>query len=93
MPQAQRVGDSNDGGGAIVMSPQSFVFIEGQLAAVLGSAVSSHVSCPIPPTHCAAIVTSGSPFVFINGIPLVRSGDSDSCGHTRIGGSALLISN
>lgn len=91
MPQAQRIGDVNDAGGTIIATPQTFVFIDGRLASVIGSGVSSHATCPTPPIHCAAVVISGSAIVFIQGIPAVRSGDSDSCGHTRIGGSPTVF--
>lgn len=91
MPQAQRVGDANNGGGVIASSPQAKVFIGGQLAAVIGSTVSPHLPCPIEPSHCAATVIQGSSKVFIQGMPMVRSGDADSCGHTRIGGSSKVF--
>lgn len=91
MGQAQRVGDVNNAGGPIVSTPQSHVFIGGQLAAVIGAAVGPHGPCPVEPIHCAPNVVSGSFKVFINGMPVVRSGDSDSCGHIRVGGSPTVF--
>lgn len=87
MTMAVRVGDANDGGGIIVMSPQTTVFINGLLASVIGSAVAPHAPCPTDPKHCAAVVASGSTTVFIQGMPVTKVGDVDTCNHTRVMGS------
>jgi len=88
---AVRMGDTNDGGGAIITTLQSTVLINGQLASVVGSAITPHVSCPIPPTHCVATVVTGSSTVFISGIPAVRVNDNDSCSHKRVTGSSNVF--
>lgn len=91
MPACVRIGDVNDAGGAIVMTPQSTVFVNGILASVIGANVAPHPPCPIPPIHCASIVTSGSSTVFISGIPATRIGDSENCGHKRASGSPTVF--
>lgn len=78
---AQRLGDANDGGGAISSVPQSTVFVNNQQASIDGSAVDGHG------LHFPTATTSGSPTVFINNTPANRTGDADACGHARAGGS------
>ena len=91
MPSAVRIGDVNEAGGAIAGTPQSTVFINGILASVIGAPVAPHPPCPLPPSHCAATVVSGSTTVFISGIPATKIGDSDSCGHKRSMGSPTVF--
>lgn len=89
MPSAQRMGDANSGGGIITSIPQSRVYINNLLACVDGSQGTSHVGCPDDPIHCAGAwqTSGGSSKVRISGIPANRTGDSDTCGHTRATGS------
>ncbi len=85
MTQVHRVGDSNDAGGVITGSLQSSVFANGILVSVDGSPVSPHL--PFVPPHVGTITASGSGTVSIEGIPVNRLGDADSCGHSRAAGS------
>lgn len=95
MPAVQRLTDVNDAGGAIDSIPQSTVSVNGLLVAVDGSLGTSHPPCPVPDIHCAGNWTTsgGSPNVFIEGIPVNRTGDPDTCGHVRVGGSGNVNVN
>lgn len=95
MPACQRLGDANSAGGVITTIPQSTVFANGQLVSVDGSIGTGHAPCPIVPIHCAGAwaTAGGSGNVFINGIPVNFTGNSDTCGHTRVGGSGTVNIN
>ena len=77
--------DANTGGGTIISVPQSTVYANSKLLSVNGSSVSSHGTGldvhPVLPT------ANGSSTVFAGGRKVNRTGDADSCGHTRAGGS------
>ena len=77
--------DANTGGGTIISVPQSTVYANSKLLSVNGSSVSSHGTGldvhPVLPT------ANGSSTVFAGGIAVNRTGDADSCTHTRTGGS------
>jgi len=90
MPLAcQRLNDLNTGGGRIISIPQSTVFANNLLVCVNGSIGTSHPPCPKPSIHCQGnwITTSGGPTVFIENIPVNKTGDIDSCSHSRASGS------
>jgi uncharacterized Zn-binding protein involved in type VI secretion len=89
MPAVQRRTDANDGGGIVQTIPQTFVRVDGLLVAVVGSKGSAHPPCPDVQAHCANVwtTTRGAPRVRINGVPVIRATDPDSCGHRRVGGS------
>ena len=86
MAAAQRNGDSNDGGGVINSIPQSTVFVNSKLVSVDGSVGTGH---PTGPPHSAGTwkTANGSSTVFAGGIAINRTGDADTCTHTRTGGS------
>lgn len=90
MPAVQRMTDRNAGGGVIQTIPQSFVRVDGLVVSVVGSKGSAHPPCPDDESHCQNVwqTTRGAPRVRINGIPVIRLNDSDSCGHLRVGGSS-----
>ena len=81
MSIVQVVGDANAAGGVVQGSVQGTVYIDGRLVAVNGSPVSPHWPFRFP--HVGTVTTSGSTQVLINGIPVNRVGDPDSCGHPR----------
>lgn len=81
MAIVQVVGDANAAGGVITGSAQGQVYIDGRLVSVNGSPVSPHWPFILP--HIGTVTTSGSARVLINGIPVNRVGDPDSCGHPR----------
>ena len=86
MAAAQRNGDSNDGGGVINSIPQSTVFVNSKLVSVDGSIGTGH---PVGVPHSAGTwkTANGSSTVFAGGIAINRTGDADTCEHTRAGGS------
>lgn len=89
MPGVQRDGDANDQGGVISGGVAS-VRINGRPVAVKGNSVSRHFCCGrkgCPPIHCSASTAGGSGSVKAGGSAIIRTGDSDNCGHTRQGGS------
>ena len=84
--KAQRMTDANTGGGTIISVPQSTVYANSKLLSVNGSSVSSHGTGldvhPVLPT------ANGSDTVKAGGLGVNRTGDADSCAHTRTGGSS-----
>ena len=85
MAAVQRSGDANTGGGTISSTAQSTVYANSKLISVNGSTVTTHgVS---PNVHAGATTANGSSTVFAGGIAINRTGDLDSCTHTRTGGS------
>lgn len=86
--QVHRIGDPDTAGAAVIASLQSTVFVNGILASVNGSPVVSH-----PVFHTGVTTANGSSNVFINNIPVNRTGDPDTCGHTRAAGSPNVFVN
>ena len=86
MAAAQRMTDANDGGGIISSVPQSTVFANSKLLSVNGSSVTTHGEDPA--VHSGATTANGSLTVFADGTAVNRTGDVDSCTHTRDGGSS-----
>lgn len=93
MPSLQRFGDINDAGGAVTGIFQTNSFCNGLLIVIQGSIGTSHPPCPDPSIHCAGNwqTTSSISNVFVNNIPVTVTGDFDTCGHVRIGGSSNVI--
>jgi uncharacterized Zn-binding protein involved in type VI secretion len=92
MPAVQRVGDRNEAGG-VIQNGDSSVLINGRAVAVVGSKVTAHPCCGskgCPPTHCSATTTAKTTNVFVNGKPIIVTGDTDTCGHKRQGGSTSI---
>jgi uncharacterized Zn-binding protein involved in type VI secretion len=82
MAQLSRKGDQNDAGGQIVRGAGT-VFAN-------GIAVGLHVSDITPHgknKHKAAQTTEGSPTVFAEGVPVLRVGSGNTCGHKISQGS------
>jgi uncharacterized Zn-binding protein involved in type VI secretion len=91
MPQLSRVGDTNQVGGAIIRGADS-VFANGIKVGLHVSLMTPHSPWPQRrnnphPPHRAASTTSGSPTVFCEGVPVLRVGSGNSCGHSIIQGS------
>jgi uncharacterized Zn-binding protein involved in type VI secretion len=84
MPQLSRVGDTNEMKGAII-SGASTVFANGILVGLQGSKITPHA--PFKGLHKNAMVTDGSPTVFVEGLPVARVSSGNSCGHHIIQGS------
>jgi uncharacterized Zn-binding protein involved in type VI secretion len=88
MPAAQRVGDSNSAGG-VATSGYTSVRVNGRPIIVPGRPVSPHPCCGQPgcAVHCSAVTSGGSGTVRAGNKPVIRTGDTDTCGHPRAGGS------
>jgi uncharacterized Zn-binding protein involved in type VI secretion len=89
MPAAQRQGDAN-GAGGVNTGGVSSVRVNGRPIVIPGISVSPHPCCGRRgcAKHCSAKTTGGSATVRAGGKAVIRTGDSDTCGHARIGGSA-----
>ena len=93
MAAIQLIGDANDGGGILTHTLESNVFINGKLVALHGSLGTSHSGCPEEPIHCYPNWSTSSTenTVFINNLPITLTGDVDTCGHIRVGGSSNVF--
>lgn len=72
-----------DTAGGPIKDGSSSVFVNGSGAVVIGASVTQHGSAP----HAKPTLNIGSGTVFVNGKPLVRSGDKATCGHAATGSS------
>jgi uncharacterized Zn-binding protein involved in type VI secretion len=91
MPAVQRQGDPNTSGG-INTSGVGSVRVNGRLIVVPGIGVTPHPCCGQSGCgiHCSAVTSGGSGTVRAGGRPVIRDGDSDTCGHSRTAGSASV---
>lgn len=80
MPGIARVG-LDTAGGTILGGGQSTVYVNNQLAAVIGDAVAGHGIGP----HAGPTMVEGSGDVFAENIGVCREGDAASCGDTATG--------
>jgi len=87
MPGISRKGDGNQTGGKIVRGAGT-VFANGIAVGLHTSTMTPHAPWGRPhPPHDAATTTSGSPTVFAEGVPVLRVGSGNSCGHSIVEGS------
>ena len=87
MAKLSRKGDTNQVGGAI-MRGAGTVFCNGIPVGLHTSQITSHSPWAAPhPPHQAAMTTSGSPTVFAEGVPVLKVGSGNSCGHSIVQGS------
>lgn len=89
MPGVQRDGDA-DGAGGVTSGGVGSVRVNGRPVTVVGNSVSAHPCCGrkgCPPIHCGATTAGGSSTVKAGGISIIVTGDADTCGHARAGGS------
>jgi len=87
MPKLSRLGDTDQPGGAI-MRGASTVFANGIKVGLHVSKITPHAPWGDPhPPHDAAVTTDGSPTVFAEGVPVLRVGSGNSCGHSIVQGS------
>jgi len=89
VPAVQRVGDQNSAGG-VILNGDNTVLVNGRAIAIQGASVSAHPCCGrkgCPPTHCNAKTQTKNSTVLVNGVPLIFTDDTDTCGHARAGGS------
>lgn len=83
MPSVQRQGDADSGGG-VVTSGIGSVRTNGKPTAVIGLAVSSHGK----KAHAGPQTAGGVSSVRVEGKSISVTGNADTCGHTRTGGSS-----
>jgi uncharacterized Zn-binding protein involved in type VI secretion len=76
-----RLGDSSVNGGTITSISQNTVYVDGLLVSIDGSEVEGSDTQ----------TSNGSPTVFIAGVPVNRTGDSDTSGDPRDAGSPTVF--
>jgi len=89
MAKLSRVGDTNQEGGAI-MHGANTVFANGIKVGLHVSQITPHAPWRKHRTHAphqAATTTDGSPTVFCEGVPVLRVGSGNTCGHSIVQGS------
>ena len=91
MAKAQRDKDANSGGGIIDSVPQSTVFVNGELLSINGSKGTGHGNG----LHVkdAWETANGFSKVTVGGTPVNHTGNVDTCGHPRVGGSSNVNIN
>ena len=91
MAKVVRKGDPNSAGGRCLQG-HSNITVNGKLMGKKGSKVSAHPPCPRPASHCSATAANpGAPTGYANGIKVLLSTDTDSCGHRRSNGSKDVV--
>lgn len=76
----------------VIRNGSKNVFIEGVGAGYVGSGIIPHKRSGSKRVHNGS-VASGSPNVFVNGIPLARIGDHISCGDKIAKGASTVNAN
>jgi uncharacterized Zn-binding protein involved in type VI secretion len=84
MPQISRVGDTNQVGGQIIRGANT-VFANNIKVGLHVSPITPH--SPFKGKHKTAKTTDGSPTVFCEGVPVLRVGSGNDCGHSINQGS------
>jgi len=91
MAKLSRKGDVNSGGGAIMRGAKS-VFCNEKPVGLHVSPMTPHLPFGKPhPPHAAAVTVKGSPSVFCEGVPVLRVGSLNSCGHSIVQGSGNVF--
>jgi uncharacterized Zn-binding protein involved in type VI secretion len=87
MAQLSRMGDANTTGGKIIRGAGT-VFANGIAVGLHVSDITPHAPYGRPhPPHKAAKTTDGSPTVICEGVPVLRVGSGNTCGHKIVQGS------
>lgn len=87
MAELSRQGDRNTTGGRIVRGAET-VFANNKKVGLHVSKITPHAPWGKPhPPHHAANTTEGSPTVFCEGVPVLRVGSGNTCGHSIVEGS------
>jgi len=88
MAAVSRVGDQNQAGGAIKRGADS-VFVNGVAIGLHVSGITPHAPWDrrSHSPHEAATTTEGSATVFAEGVPVLRVGSGNTCGHSIVQGS------
>lgn len=82
MAKLSRQGDQDQKGGKIARGANS-VFANGKPVGLHVSDITPHGKGK----HKKAKTTEGSPTVFAEGVPVLRTGSSETCGHSIVQGS------
>lgn len=91
MAKVVRKNDPNSAGGRCLQG-HSNITVNGKELGKKGSKVSAHPPCPRPAIHCSATAAQpGASNVTANGIRILLSTDTDSCGHRRANGSLDVV--
>lgn len=93
MPEIHRLNDPDDDGVPIAAIPQSTVFANNMPVSVDGSIVAYYWEGDYSDSHSATETNNGSTNVFIEYIPVNRSGDEDTSGNPRAQGSSDVFVN
>jgi len=80
MPGVTRI-NLDTAGGAVLQGPNFTVFVNGSPAATLNCPVAGHGKSP----HSGARIVTSSGTVRAQNVPICRSGDMASCGHSATG--------
>jgi len=91
MPSAQRDGDSNAGGG-VAQGGVPSVRVNGRAVMIPAQSVTPHPPYGrkgrrTPHNNGSQVTAGGVASVRAGGQPVVVTGDNDTCGHPRTGGS------
>ncbi len=90
MPAVQRNGDQNSAGG-VAQGGVGSVRVNGRAIMVPGQPVTPHPPYPRrgrnEHNNGSQVTAGGSGTVRAGGKPVVLTGNTDSCGHPRVGGS------
>jgi len=93
MKPVQRRGDPNSAGGIGVLGHPN-ITVNGRLMLKRMSPVTPHPCCGAPgcSKHCCAFAANpGSMTVTATGVRVLRDGDKDTCGHSRVKGSFNVV--
>ena len=93
MEPVQRRGDPKSAGGIGVLGHPN-ITVNGRLMLKRMSPVTPHPCCGAPgcSKHCCAFAANpGSMTVIANGVRVLRDGDTDTCGHSRVKGSFNVV--
>lgn len=88
MAALSRKGDANQTGGTIIRGATT-VFANGIAVGLHVSSITPHAPWQrrAHPPHQAPTTTQGSPTVFAEGVPVLRIGSGNTCGHSIVQGS------
>lgn len=87
MAALSRMGDQNTTGGKIIRGAGT-VFCNGLAVGLHVSGITPHAPFGKPhPPHASANTTEGSPSVICEGVPVLRVGSGNTCGHSIVEGS------
>lgn len=88
-----RLGDLNDGGGALTGGVPTVLTNGLPTAVAPGIVVTPHFCCGVPGCqhHCVAVTAIGDFSVLVGGLPINFVGCFDSCLHNRVTGSLNTI--